>query len=152
MLIRKIKLLILGVIISSSFGCAAQQLYMQEPLENYIDYYDNDNLENAAGTYFKDINNHLDKYVGTWVGAYNNQTYTFVIEEYTDNTGVLKFDKLRLWYSIKDANNTIIEDIMSFPNSSPYIVDGWYISENEKYYTLHYRGEDAKCGQSGTFT
>ena len=63
MLIRKIKLLILEVIISSSFGCAAQQLYMQEPLENYIDYYDNDNLENAAGTYFKDINNNFDKYV-----------------------------------------------------------------------------------------
>ncbi|MBZ9652200.1 hypothetical protein LB454_09245 [Psychroflexus sp. CCL10W] len=46
------------------------------PLEDYVKYKTYDNLNIQDVTYFKDINNHLDKYVGTWTGTYDNNTLT----------------------------------------------------------------------------
>ena len=138
------------VITSLSIGCKAQKPPQQLPIpiEEMVDYMNND-IEIPDGTYFKDINNVLDKYVGTWVGVYDNKTYEFQLVEFTDSyLGILE-DKILMRYKITDSNGNVIESTLGLPDESPYVIQGKYLSETETYYVLLYIGFEAKCGQQG---
>lgn len=143
--------LILVAFITFTLGCRAQQPPLQQiiPVENIIGYVNND-ANIPDGIYFKDVNHLLDKYVGTWVGTYDNKTYEFQVVEFTDNYLGITEDILLMRYKITDANGNEIVNTLNLPNTSSYVISGKYLTENAHSYAMRYRGYESECGQKGT--
>ncbi len=139
------KIILLGCFILSIVSCKAQII----PIEEEVYYIDNQ-IEVTEGTYFKDVNNLLDKFVGTWTGVYDNKNYEFIITETTIQTEVtlISYDELRIRYKITDASGTVIEDTTQLPNDSFYVINGTYMSQTGSYISS-YNGYESNCGQSG---
>ncbi|MDA9339550.1 hypothetical protein N9Q68_01110, partial [Polaribacter sp.] len=131
------------MVLLTTLSCRAQIIAVED-FENY-------NQELSEGTHVKDVNNLLDKYVGTWKGTYDSKNYEFMIIKYTrtSNNRNLKFDKLLMRYKITDSSNNIIVNTLDLPNGDIYIVRGSYLSSSGGY-KLSYQGLDAECGQNGT--
>ncbi|MET3018918.1 DUF6705 family protein [Flavobacterium hydatis] len=139
------KIIILSLIIIANLSCKAQQII---PIEKAIDYR---LAENGIpdNTYLKDINNLLDKYVGTWIGTYDNKTYNFRIDKFVNNySGLTKEDVLLMRYIITNANGTQIENTMTLSDDNYLIIKGDYIQKST--YHLDYVGRESACGQLGT--
>ncbi len=139
------KILILGFIILSNLSCKSQTIMPLEEVKNYI------NSENGIPkniTYIKDVNNVLDKYVGTWKGTYNNRNYEFRILKITNKPGRITEDRLMMRYVISDSNGTIIEDTRALPDTSSYVIKGDYLDGS--FYELYYIGKESLCGQIGS--
>lgn len=139
------KILILGFIILSNLSCKSQTIL---PLEEVIKYVISGNGIPKNITYIKDVNNILDKYVGTWKGTYNSRNYEFNITKYTSNYKNLLEDKLLMRYVISDVNGIIIEDTRALPDTSPYVIKGDYVDNS--FYELYYIGKESLCGQIGS--
>lgn len=139
------KLLILGLIILTNLSCKSQSIL---PLEEVIKYVNSENGIPKNITYIKDVNNILEKYVGTWKGIYNNRNYEFILTKYTSNYKNLLEDKLLMRYVISDVNGTIIEDTRALPDTSPYVIKGDYVDGS--FYELYYGGKESLCGQKGS--
>lgn len=131
--------LFIPLVLIACTTCNAQKPPQQLPIpiEEMIDYMNND-VEINDGAYFKDVNNVLDKYVGTWVGVYDNKTYEFQLMEFTDNYLGISEDKILMRYKITDSNGNVIESTLGLPDESPYVIKGYYLSENEANYILTY--------------
>lgn len=138
------KTLILGFIILLNLSCKAQIL----PVENKVNYINTENGIPKNITYIKDVNNILDKYVGTWKGTYNNRNYEFIILKITNKPGRITEDRLMMRYVISESNGTIIEDTRALPDTSPYVVEGDYLDGS--FYELYYIGRESLCGQKGS--
>lgn len=138
------KILILGIILLSNVSCKAQNVM---PIETIINYIKAENGIPETITYFKDINNLLDKYVGVWKGTYASKNYEFRITKYTSIYDGLSEDSLLIRYLITDANGTIIEDTRSTPDDGHYLIRGHYVDKS--HYVLSYAGKETSCGQSG---
>ncbi len=139
------KILILGFIILSNLSCKSQTIMPLEEVKNYI------NSENGIPkniTYIKDVNNVLDKYVGTWKGTYNNRNYEFRILKITNKPGRITEDRLLMRYVISDSNGTIVEDTRALPDTSSYVIKGDYLDGS--FYELYYIGKESLCGQIGS--
>lgn len=139
------KLLILGFIILSNLSCKSQTILPLEEVKNYI------NSENGIPkniTYIKDVNNILDKYVGTWKGTYYSRNYEFRILKITNKPGRITEDRLMMRYVISDSNGTIIEDTRALPDTNPYVIEGDYVDGS--FYELYYSGKESLCGQRGS--
>ncbi len=146
----KICLFFIFLVLIAVADCKAQKPPLTQivPVEENIDYINND-VDIPDWVYFKDINHVLDKYVGTWIGNYNDKTYEVHVIEFTDNfLGVTK-DMLLMRYKITDANGHIIENTLDLPDDSPMIINGSYISQDLTDYFLYYIGQDIECGQHG---
>ncbi len=139
------KILILGFIILLNLSCKAQTIL---PLEEVAKYLDSGNGIPKNITYIKDVNNILDKYLGTWKGTYNSRNYEFIITKYTSNYKNLLEDKLLMRYVISDSNGTIIEDTRALPDTSSYVIKGDYWEKSS--YFLYYMGKESLCGQKGS--
>ena len=78
------------------------------------------------GAYFKDINNELLPYVGTWEGVLNNKKYTFVFQKFTQHlTSYFPYSESyhyddRLKGKFQVTNNTTGEIIYSSLSASTY--------------------------------
>ena len=138
------KILILGFIILMNLSCKAQIL----PVENKINYINSENGIPRNIIYIKDVNNVLDKYIGTWKGIYNNRNYEFSIVKITNKPGRITEDRLMMRYVISESNGTIIEDTRALPDTSPYVIEGDYIDGS--FYELYYGGKESLCGQKGS--
>ncbi len=106
------------------------------------------------GAYIKDVNNILDKYVGTWNGTYHNKNYEFVVVKYTadyTNNASLNFkeDLLLIRYKITDSLGKVLANTLKVPNGDKYIIRGSYLAKSGSY-VLSYLGLNGKCGQNGT--
>ncbi len=128
-----------------TLSCKAQII----PLEEYVNYSDNE-IEVPDGTYFKDVNNLLDKFVGTWTGVYDNKNYEFIITERTIQSEItfLSYDELLMHHKITDASGTIIDDTTQLPDDSLYVIDGVNLTQTGSY-ILNYMGQHLECGQTG---
>ena len=126
-------------------SCKAQTI----PLEQQTNYLDNE-IEIADGTYFKDVNNMLNKYEGTWIGTHNGMAYEFRIEKFTNHFLGISVDELRLRYKITDANGSIIEDTTSEPDDSNLIIKGDYLSETGSHYVLGFFTRNERCELSAS--
>jgi hypothetical protein len=139
------KLIIFSFLILTVLSCKAQIL----PIENLIDYIEAEDTgipENI--TYIKDVNNLLDKYIGTWIGSYDNKTYEFIIVKVTRDLYGTMEDKLEMRYKITDTNGAVIENTTFLPDDSPFIIKGSYLARTA-FYVLTYIGQEADCGQHG---
>ena len=137
------KTFIILITVMSIMSCKAQII----PIEDHINYYDNE-IEIADGAYIKDVNNLLPKFIGTWLGNYNNKNYEFVITKITDNFLGISNDILQMRFKITDANGNIIDDTTNLPNNSSLVCNGRFILRSHTY-VLSYVGNNAECGESG---
>ena len=146
---KKMKnILIVLILMITSLSCKAQFII---PLEEAINHIDSENglMGDKDYVYVKDINNLLNKYVGTWKGIYNSKNYEFRVIKITEDDGELKEDLLLVRYKITDSNGTIIENTINLPNDDIYVIKGSYLNKYKTTYVLYYQGRDSNCGQSG---
>ncbi|WP_166924645.1 DUF6705 family protein [Flavobacterium poyangense] len=139
------KITILACLIIITLSCKGQQII---PLEKLIEYRDTE-ADIVDGTYLKDINGLLDKYLGTWKGNYDNINYTFIFTKNKSEIRGLFIDQLYVRYLITTTTGNVIEDTRSLPNADVLIIKGDYISKSLGYYVLNYFGKNTECGQSG---
>lgn len=133
------KIIIALSIILITLSCKAQQIV---PLETKLD-------EAPVGTYFKDSNGLLTKYIGTWSGTYENKNYTFIVTKYKDEFRGVFSDRLSIRYLITSNAGVILQDTRSLSDENNLVIAGLYFGKNFGYYVLNYSGENAICGQSG---
>ncbi|TCN52540.1 hypothetical protein D0809_00380 [Flavobacterium circumlabens] len=140
------KIFILGIILLFTMSCKAQTIV---PVEKFIDY-------KRAGdgvpdnTYLKDVNNLLNKYVGTWKGNYQGKNYTLYITKITNTIDKVTFDELRIHYLITSSNNSTLEDTRNVPDNNTYVIKGNYFSKDLAVYALNFTGKNSLCGNAGT--
>ena len=144
-------IIITFAILLFSYSCKAQDLIGSVnsilPLEESYKYV-NGGMPRYI-TYIKDVNNTLDKFIGTWQGVHNNREFVFKIEEVTTTFFDLKEDQLIIRYEIKE-NNTVLENTMNIADIDNFLViKGHYLSEQGSY-ALTYVGREGNCGQMGT--
>jgi len=123
-----------------SFSCKAQQTY---PLST-----DYDTVPNYS--YFKDTNNELLQFIGTWKATFDNKEITIIVEkidhhliEYVNH----KFyqDTLFIRYIIKNSQGTIIRSTMNLPITQSGIESiGPFPNQNLVAFT--YDGGDCQYG------
>lgn len=125
------------------------------PLEEAWEYLENNRGNTAKHKYYKDVNNILDKYEGTWEGAYNNKKFTFEITKeegvkYT-STSLTSRDNLLIQYKVTDINTgQVIQD--KFDSSVIQLPLGTLQGITANSYQLNYYGdteEQASCGDNG---
>ncbi len=134
----------------SSFSCIAQQYNNIVPLEDYYSYGEGKE-QVPQGTYFKDINNVLNKYVGTWKGMFEGRNYTLKIQKSSDSSKIMKTDILYIRYSIKEADGTILEKTIDDTNASA-LPGSLFVKDKPNTYWLLYWGKDEQeieCGNVG---
>lgn len=124
------------------------------PLENYYLYRTDDNLKYSDVSYFKDINNHLDKYEGIWLGNYDDKTLELHISQ-LENVDIygfgLAFDELLIKYKITDTSsgNEVINTLTYFDDYR-YHMKGKYFTNSTTQYLAKYIGLLVDCNQAGT--
>lgn len=133
-----------------SLSCKAQYNNIV-PLENYYSYVENNSI--TDGTYLKDVNNVLNKYVGTWKGEFDGKEYTLKVNKSsrTTTSGKMKEDLIYIRYTIKDSNGNIIKKTIGDSNSSA-LRGNLFEKDNPDIYSLLYWGKDdqeIKCGNIG---
>lgn len=140
-------ILIIAFLVFSTLSCKAQIIPIQNEINNR-----NNEIEVPNGTYYKDVNNLFDKYIGTWIGTSNNKNYEFIVSKtlYQSEVRPLSRDILILKYRIIDnTNNQVILDTSILPDTSPLVIDGNYLDTNGETYHLDYWGVEGMCGQNG---
>jgi len=116
------------------------------PVEDYRNY----PHDIPDGAYIKDVNNILDKYVGTWEGNNQGKHYEFFIIEETTNFLEITSDELWITYRITDnTTGNILVDTTSPFIDSWLIIKGKYFMLNAEIYVLSYLGLESNCGQNG---
>jgi hypothetical protein len=96
-------------------------------------------------TSIRDVNNLLDKYVGTWKGTYADKSYEIVFVKHTKYSLLIK-DQLLMRYKIT-SNGLVIEDNLNTPDNNSIIGRGDYLDKNA--YIISYYGREFNCGQTG---
>lgn len=117
------------------------------PTESYYSLRYNGGIPESY-TEVRDVNNVLQRFVGTWKGIYNSKNYEVLITRGTTSfgrTGVK--DILILRYKITSSNGAVIEQTLTEPNSATGSVTGYYLQN--RTYIFTYQGLDYNCGQSG---
>ena len=139
----------IAVITLSIFSCKAQHIIPVEDTYKYIGT-EGGLLGDYDYVYVKDVNNQLAKFIGTWKGKYNNNSYEFRIMKITTDDGEVKEDELLMRYKITDTNGIILENTLLLPNDSPFIMKNGYIAKTGTY-VFYYIGKEVACGQNGWF-
>lgn len=142
------KNIILGLTIFLTLSCKAQQILPIEDAYIYIENQDVGIPENI--THIKDVNHLLDKYVGTWIGSYDNKTIELRVVSYTENSYGILWDELKARYKITDIFGNIILDTTSLPNDNQLVCFGDYLDPNGSTYRMYYVGYEQICGQEGS--
>jgi len=143
--------LIALLILACFFGMNAQiQQAGVVPLEEYYNYKTDDNLKLSDVTYFKDINNHLDKFVGTWIGTYDNHTLELHISILENQEGVrIAFDRLSIKYKITDNNGNVLVNTLNMFDTYKYHMSGLFFADTTSVYQASYIGLEVECNQKG---
>jgi hypothetical protein len=98
----------------------------QNPIYNY------NNIPNNIpnGCYIKDMDNHLNKFVGTWKFSDNNVEFTLVLHKLEMvSHGNIYIDEIT-GYFIYKINNVTIIDTSSNPNTEPSICCSLFFNSN----------------------
>ncbi|MDA9339700.1 hypothetical protein N9Q68_01880 [Polaribacter sp.] len=79
------------MVLLTTLSCKAQHII---PVEDVVEYRNSEGglLGDRDYVYVKDINNLLDKYVGTWKGTYSGKNYEFKVIKITDDRDEVKED------------------------------------------------------------
>lgn len=125
------------------FSCKAQQQTF--PLNTYAESV-------PVNSYFKDLNNELDFYTGTWVATFQDKSITLKIVKQAKQP--IEFfnknyyrDQLFVRYEVK-KNGVILESTLdkNFTNDSKLSLDGANPEENGNKVTLVFAGGNCSVG------
>ncbi|WP_404986859.1 DUF6705 family protein [Chryseobacterium sp. M5] len=94
-------------------------------------------------TYVKDVNNLLNKYVGTWIGTLNGKNYEFNFVK-KENTGeVIKWDFLVGRLKITNSNGIV--EYNSFNKPENELSEGYNFQPDLKVYLMRFSGGKLGC-------
>lgn len=141
------KKIILIFVITFSISCKSQVTQIVPLNSLRQDYGQN-------GVYFKDINNTLNNYEGTWEGVVNNKKYTFQLVKFTQQqhgtTNYYYEDEIKIKYRVIDLlNNQTLYDNLSAINYDDYYILGLSITYNS--FMFWFQDNINLCYNSGKF-
>jgi hypothetical protein len=138
---------LLTIFVLSTMSCKAQHII---PIEDTYKYKGTEGglLGDYDYVYVKDVNNHLTKFIGAWKGNYDDKNYEVRIIKRTTDDPEVKKDELLMRYKITDSNGTVIENTLSLPNDSNFVLTNGYV-DRDGGYVFSYIGRDIACGQNG---
>ena len=144
----KILNIIILILVFTTLSCKAQHII---PVEKAVEYRNSNEglLGDKDNVYVKDINNLLNKFIGTWKGNYNSKNYEFRVNKITNDRGQVKEDMLVMRYKIIKNSGDELVNTLNLENSDKYIIRGDYLAKTGSY-VLNYIGINAECGQNGT--
>ncbi|WP_419495369.1 DUF6705 family protein [Chryseobacterium bernardetii] len=133
-------LIILGIFVM--FSCKAQEVH---PLNTSA-------LDAPVGSYFKDLNDELSYYTGTWNATFQNKTITLQILKQI-KVPIKRFQKsfyrdlLFVRYEVK-KNGVVSESTLNkdFTNNSQLSIESAYIQDNGNSVTLLFSGGNCSVG------
>lgn len=132
--------------------CKAQTMVLENiiPIEQQV-FDKNNEIEVVENTYYKDVNDLFNKYVGVWAGNHLGNHFIFNVSKitYTSSRRSFKVDKLIIKYKITDASGNILANTLDVSDNDLRILIGDYLDENGETYHLDYMGENFVCGQNG---
>lgn len=130
-------------------SCNAQIVSLETAAQCYNDP---DNCPDY--NYEKDINNTLDKYIGTWKGIHDGKTYEMQFKKniYQDLTlSDLKRDRIKGRLRITDITGSIIYNTYSEPDDSKTNFSGLGLASNLQHYMMYFSDDSPKgCINYGT--
>lgn len=132
------KYLIITIILLFSISCKAQIVSLETAAQCY-----NDPDNCPEYNYEKDINDTLDKYIGTWKGVYDGKTYEIQFKKslYQDLTlSDLKRDRIKGRLRIKDVNGNVIYNTINEPDDEKTHFNGLGLSSNLHHYMMFFSG------------
>jgi len=101
--------------------------------------------------YAKDLNNSLEKYVGTWKGNYNGKTYELQFQKDIFEDVGIKRDELIGRIKIKDSAGNVIYDTFNEPDNTKTNFIGLNFQSDLKAYRVYFSGNTPKgCINYGT--
>lgn len=99
-------------------------------------------------TYVKDINNSLNKYVGTWKGILNGKTYEFNFIKKENMGEYIKRDRLIGRLRIKDSSGNIVYNTFTQTDNTKTMLSGLNFQPNLKAYMVYFVGR-SECVEYG---
>lgn len=101
--------------------------------------------------YAKDLNNSLEKYVGTWKGNYNGKIYELQFQKDIFEDVGIKRDELIGRIKVKDSAGNIIYDTFNETNDMKTRFKGDNFQPDLKAYMVYFLGDTPKgCINYGT--
>ncbi|GAA4775909.1 MULTISPECIES: DUF6705 family protein [Flavobacterium] len=110
-------------------------------------------FENPNGTYFKDLNNELDYYVGKWEGTLNNKKYIFEFVKFTQhlrsydgttNGSYYYEDEILGKLKVIDLlTNQVLYDNLNVTNYDDYLILG--LAKKNGMFSFLYQDKAEKC-------
>ena len=90
------------------FGSKAQQIIPYDTRGDIVE-----------GAYYKDLDNELDPYVGTWAGTFEGKTFTITFSKYLGFNSTSNYTKDRLAgkYTMQDAGGNLLYSTYSLPDN-----------------------------------
>lgn len=95
-------------------------------------------------TYIKDINNLLNKYVGTWEGTLNGKSYKFNFVKKENLGEVVKWDFLIGRLKITNSNGIVEYDSFNQPETE-LTFEGYNFQKDLKVYLMRFSGKKTGC-------
>ena len=124
-------------------SCKAQQII---PLNTSA-------FRTPSNSYFKDLNNEFDQYVGTWTSSYQGKNIKLVINKELKVPFEMwdKFffrDRLLVRYELKDINGVILQSTLNkdFTNDGTLSIEGLITQENGNIVHLIFSGGNCSVG------
>lgn len=99
-------------------------------------------------TYVKDINNSLNKYVGTWKGILNGKTYEFNFIKKENMGEYIKRDRLIGRLRIKDSSGNIVYNTFTQTDNTKTMLSGLNFQPNLEAYMVYFVGR-SECVEYG---
>lgn len=101
------------------------------------------------GTYYKDLNNDLEPYIGTWKGTFDNKTFTISFSKYKDYNSMGNYYKDRLIgrYKMLDANGNLLYSTYSLADTDIKVSSLGFVNSTTKDKLRFYFSDLCRGGQ-----
>ncbi|WEK69140.1 MAG: hypothetical protein P0Y62_14970 [Candidatus Chryseobacterium colombiense] len=85
----------------------------------------------VENTYYKDLNNELSPYIGTWKGTFNNQNFIITFSKYKNynSTGNYYKDRLAGKYKMLDSNNNELYSTYNLPDNEAKVTSLGFVEQ-----------------------
>lgn len=140
----------LGLILTINIACKAQFIVPIEEHQAFLESIDNSDDDDAQvpeNTYYKDVNNLLEPYVGSWVGTIGINIIEVEIEKVTTTRYDITSDELFLRHRVSNGLTELV-NTLNLPDDDPEVMKGIYFDRNGNYQLIYIHNLD--CGQYGT--
>lgn len=143
--------LILLAFMLNFISCKAQNIISLEDAALYPEQADGRTLPLNI-TYVKDVNNSLNKYVGTWSGSYDNKIYEFnFIKQINHGSadGSVRRDRLIGRLKVKNSSGNIIYNSLNESDDLKTKFKGDKLQSDLQAYIMYFQGNTIGCAEYG---